>query len=298
MAGGGKGGKQEVVQRTEIDPRTQAYLDNLRRSSRSIAQPAIDAYAANPTSTRPPGPDALTRQGQGMYGGIGNQFGQAGGLYGQAGQGLQQGLGILGNAGRGDVSQFFNPYQQQVIDASANDFARQRQGAMAAAADQATKANAFGGSRGAVFQANALGDVNRDEASTLAGLRQSGFDQSFNRALQTGGTLANLGLSGAQGLLGAGQAGLGLSQQMQQSGEYNRALQERQQLDPYNRALQGLSILQGGIGMPGGSSLSQPTGSSPLQSAAGGALTGLSFGGPLGAAIGGGAGLLGGLFGW
>lgn len=120
----------------------------------------------------------------------------------------QQMAGNLGfgmERGLGGINAYQDPYQQQVIDTSQADFARQRDLAMNAGADQATRAGAFGGSRQAVLQSGLIGDVNRNEASTLANLRSTGFNQSAARLQADRDRAAALGTRGAEGLLGYGQ---------------------------------------------------------------------------------------------
>lgn len=73
------------------------------------------------------------------------------------------------------VESFFNPYQEEVIGAARGDFAHQRKLAEMAAADEATKAGAFGGDRAAVLSGVLQSGVNRDESSTIAGLRSGGW---------------------------------------------------------------------------------------------------------------------------
>jgi len=73
-----------------------------------------------------------------------------------------------------DLSPYQNPYQQQVIDASMNDY-----GNLLAQGMNSIKANtpqgAYGGSRQGVAMGQFAADAARNQASQLAGLRQSGF---------------------------------------------------------------------------------------------------------------------------
>jgi hypothetical protein len=284
-----KGGKQEVIQSTQLDPATRAYLEKARAAAGSVW---------NQATTAPrfiPGVNQMTQQGQQQLGQQYGQYGQLGRQYGGLTENLGLGTGILQDAANGNVSRFMNPYEQQVIGGVQTDFDRQRQMGMNAASDLATKANAFGGSRSAVLQANALNDVNRNESAMLANLRQGGYESAMNNALGIGSQLTNYGLAG----LGGQQNTLGaqnqISGQQMQAGEYNRALQERQNAELYNRRFEALNAFSPFIGA-GGTSTSAPTSSNPLMSGLGGAATGFSFGGPIGAAVGGGLGLLSGLF--
>ena len=73
-----------------------------------------------------------------------------------------------------DLSPYQNPYQQQVIDASMGDYQN-----LLAEGMNSIKANtpqgAYGGSRQGVAMGQFAADAARNQASQLAGLRQSGF---------------------------------------------------------------------------------------------------------------------------
>jgi hypothetical protein len=140
-----KGGSQSTS--VQVDPRTQQYVDQLRR------------YAQ--TAAGQPGqvPGALNQAQQGLQG------------YAQAGQ---LGLGAL-TGQPGAVQSFMNPYQSQLDPF----FAQQRSQAVNAANDQATLAGAFGGDRSAIGAATAgnLADQN------AAAFRYGGFNDAMQRAL-------------------------------------------------------------------------------------------------------------------
>jgi len=167
----GKGGTQKVTQRTELDPATQRYLQAYRGAAQGQLAQQVNPYQ--------------------------QAFGQ------QAGQ-LAQNLGFAQQQGLGGIGAYMNPYEQQVIGGVQSDFDRQRQIAQMMGAQQATQGGAFGGSRGAVLQGQMLGDVGRNEAQTLAGLRYGGFGDAAQRLMADRQMAANLGLAGfqGQGLLG------------------------------------------------------------------------------------------------
>lgn len=213
----------------------------------------------------------------------GQGYGGLAGIGGQAAGGITRGQAGLDRMAGGDVSNFFNPYQQQVVDAMRGDFDRQRAAGMTAANQQATAANAFGGSRQAVLQAQNLDNVNRNEASTLANLRSSGYQQAFQNGLGVNSGLINSGLAG-------GQLGLGANSGLFGYGDYNRGIGMEQQNAPWDRAAQGLGILAGGLG-GGGQTTTQPYYHNPLGGAIGGASAGFGIGGPIGAGVGGFLGL-------
>lgn len=226
-----KGGGSQTVS-TRLDPKTQDFVDQMRRMAIQGAG-TINTSVAGPTG-------AFTQGLEGL-------------------QNLPQ-----------YAQQFFNPFQDQVIGGVQADFDRQRQFALNNAAQQATGAGAFGGSRSGILQAQALGDVNQNEAQTLANLRMGGYNNALNFGMQN-------------------------AQQLMQGGEALRQIQNQQSQTPFMNAQQRLQLMNLGLG-PFGTSQSQPMYGNPLGGAAGGALAGSAFG-PIGTAIGGGIGLLGGLFG-
>jgi len=77
-----------------------------------------------------------------------------------------------------DISQYMNPYQQQVIQAGQADIERQRQMASENLAAQAQRAGAFGGSRQAVQEGVLAGEALRQAGALSAQQRQSGFQQA------------------------------------------------------------------------------------------------------------------------
>ena len=129
-----------------------------------------------------------------------------------------------------DISQYYNPYETQVVNTALEDLERQRQVQAQADAARASAAGAFGGSRAGVAQALTNEAFARQGGQLAANLRQQGFagaqqlaQQDLNRQMQ--GMLANqqqtlradlanqtAGLQGAQFQLGANQALAGLGQ--------------------------------------------------------------------------------------
>ena len=81
-----------------------------------------------------------------------------------------------------DISQYMNPYTQQVIDAGQADIERQRLMASNQLGAQAQAAGAFGGSRQAIQEGVLAGEAARQAAQLSAQQRQAGFGQ----ALQSG----------------------------------------------------------------------------------------------------------------
>ena len=193
---------------------------------------------------------------------------------------------ILGRMAAGDYSSQFNPFQSEVLSGIAGEGDRQAGMAINRAAQDATGAHAFGGSRSGLLQAQALRDVNNDTANRMAQYRYQGFNDAAGRMAGLANAYGNLGQAGANmGLAGiGGMAGLG---------EYLSNLKTAQNQEPYNRILQAFPVLQGGLGGGGYTTTQQM----PSNGAGGflggmgaGAGIGGAIGGPLGAGIGAGLG--------
>ena len=88
------------------------------------------------------------------------------------------------NYNLGMVQQYMNPYQEEVINNAMKDIERQRQIQTAAEGAQATASRAFGGSRQAVQRALVDEAALRQSGTLGAQLRQQGFSQAQNLALQ------------------------------------------------------------------------------------------------------------------
>ena len=145
------------------------------------------------------------------------------------------------------ASEFFNPYQQNVIDSVRGQYNYQRGLAGIASDEAATRAGAFGGSRAAVERGSRLGAIDRAESSTIANLMHSGYQNAVTQSLQ--------------------------------HNEYRRALRERQAQEPIWRAQQAQGLMQGGYGGPTGytntgtSTTTAPRSGSPFGRALGAGMT-------------------------
>lgn len=138
------------------------------------------------------------------------------------------GLATLGSSAiTGDqIAGYMNPYTDQVIDASMNDWQRMAQRRMTDTNSNASKIGALTGDRSQVAQALAREASDNEMASGIAGLRKSGWDSALGaaqndagRALQgaqiqgsLGGLAQQYGYNDAQALLGIG----GMQQDQQQ----------------------------------------------------------------------------------
>lgn len=292
-----KGGSDSTVTQ-EIDPDVKAaYLGNLDYARTVANQLGTKGFA---------GYDPLYQQGeaQALAAGAGpgrQQLGTAGALT-QAAAGYSP---QMIQADQGLVQQYYNPYEQQVIDTSLSDLEQARQKAVQQMGQQATAAKAFGGSRHGVAEALTSGEYGKQAGSMIANLRNQGYQQAMNLAQQQ--QLANqaAGLQGAQFRLGAanqlgalGQAqtasDLQSAQNFMNLGTARQQFAQQQMDAARNLGLERLGIMQGALGLQpaniGGTTTSpvyQNTGANVL----GGALGGASLAGTLGMSAGAGAGL-------
>jgi len=154
---------------------------------------------------------------------------------------------------------FFNPYEDQVVQQTLEDIGRQSAQADIGLRDQAVSAGAFGGSRGRITQEELARQTGRGAAEAVSGIRSAGFGQAQNQAQQAfeqqrgaqqglasmqagiGGQQAQLGqalgglgqlsagLSGQFGQIGGGLAGLGQQSQSQLGSQVNMLNQLGQQ---------------------------------------------------------------------
>lgn len=141
-----------------------------------------------------------------------------------------------------DISQYMDPYIQEVIDTSLSDLERQRLIQQQGIGAQAQAAGAFGGSRMGIQEAMTNEAFARQAGTLAAGLRSAGFTQAQNLAQtdlarQMQADLANqgAGLQGAQFQLGAynQMGGMGLT-------GYNLANQQMNQFMANEAMKQGL----------------------------------------------------------
>jgi hypothetical protein len=241
------GGSQTVTQK--IDPQAkQAYLDQLAQAKSVAGQLGVQQFAGfNP-------------------------------LYTQAEEQLTN-LGLKPFDATA-IQEFMNPYEAQVIQGTLGDIEQSRMMAANQVANQASAAKAFGGSRYGVQQSLTDAAALQQAAKTSAQMRQAGYGQAAGLAMNA----RNLGMQGAQAVMGLGSA----RQQLEQA-----------RLDAArNIGLQKLAVTGSAVGLQPanlGGSTTQPLYQNQGAGALGGALAGYSMFGPYGAL--GGAILGGGLLG-
>lgn len=189
---------------------------------------------------------------------------------------VNAGANAVGNAAQGigaaDISNFYNPFQQDVIDTTMADVDDANAMAMRQYTANQTAQSGLGGSGFGIGRAQLAGDQGQARSSTLANLRSSGWDKALaaaqtdkTRGMQAGQTLAGIGQlrsqlagSDASQMLAAGN-----QQQAQQQTQLDTTSQnEREkQLFPMQQA-QWLASLASGIGpLTGGTTAGSGTSS-------------------------------------
>ena len=148
------------------------------------------------------------------------------------------------------ISNFYNPFEDRVVQQTLTDLDRQGAQQDMALRDRAVSSGAFGGSRGRLAQGELARQQERGVAEAIAGIRSGGYQDSANRAQQSfesqqgrqaqlaglqsqlGQGMFGMGLQGGQGLAGLGsQFSQGFGQLGQQYGSMAPALQGLQQND-------------------------------------------------------------------
>jgi len=248
------------------DPRARAlYEQSTRGYDPSMGQQFMDQDAR---SMQMQAADDIRGAGQGISGEVGSAQQQAAqaaararGQTEMAGRDLRSAgqmgqsaamQGIAGLAGTGDqydpssASSFMDPFNRDVIDAQQAEIARLGEKQKIAARDQAVKSGAFGGSRGAIAEAEIGRNVLQQQAKTGAELRSQGFQQAQQQAQQSFEQAQGRRQQAAQLTSSLGQAGAGTSlQAAQQAGQLGLSAEQLAQRGALESGQLGLSGQQG-----------------------------------------------------
>jgi hypothetical protein len=141
---------------------------------------------------------------QQMYGQGTGLVGQGTGMYGQA-------AGMTGQAAQmyapGAAQQFYNPYEQDVVQQTMQDLERSNLQQGTADRARAVSSGAFGGSRGRLMEQERERSFGRGAAEAVGGIRQAGYAGAQQAAQRAGQGLGALG--GQLGQFGQGLGALG-----------------------------------------------------------------------------------------
>jgi len=144
------------------------------------------------------------QQGAGALPMAQQMYGQGAGMYGQA-------TGMAGQAANmfapGAAQQFYNPYEDQVVQGTIEQMSQQNQQQAQADRANAVSSGAFGGSRGRLMEQEREKAFGRGLTQAVGGLRQQGFQQAQQAAQGAGQGLGQI--SGQLGQFGQGLGALG-----------------------------------------------------------------------------------------
>jgi hypothetical protein len=205
-----------------------AAQDALQTQAQTLAQQGVGSFQPflNQAQTQAQLAAGLGTQALGQLGTAGTELTEAGTTLGTAGTELTGAGTALGTAGttfggvplgaqafQQDVSQFMSPYQSQVIDASLQEFDRNKAIQEQSIRDQQAALGALGSGRAGVQLAEFGTGAARERALLQAGLLQQGFGQAQGARQQDianrfGLGQAQAGLAGQQAGLAAQRAGL------------------------------------------------------------------------------------------
>ena len=171
----------------------------------------------------------------------------------QGGQMMQQGANYYTPGG---ISQFYNPYEQDVVQQSIRDMQEANAQQSMANRDRAVSSGAFGGSRGRLMEQERERSFGRGMMEGIGGLRSQGFGQATtaaqNAARGLGGLgqqFGQLGMTGQRGLMNQmnafnqmGRTGRGIQDQMY-GAQFDAA--NRMAMEPWQR----MTMLQNMMGM-------------------------------------------------
>jgi hypothetical protein len=217
----------------------RGYLESLFNLSKQPMPIPVQQYA---------GLDPMEMRAREMAGGLGGftPYIQ------QGGQMMQQGAGYFTPAG---IQQFYNPYEQDVVQQTMQDLQEQNQQQSMANRGRAISSGAFGGSRGRLMEQERERSFGRGMMEGVGGIRSQGFGQAMQGAQAAGqglGTMGRafgqLGMTGQQGLMnqiGAfnqmGGVGRGIQNQMY-GAQFDAA--QRMAQEPWQRMQAWGSMMQ------------------------------------------------------
>lgn len=267
---GSKGSQQTTTTTTTPNPQALSAYNSILGQAAGVAQTPWQNY----------GGEFVSPVNQQQYTGIGNinQYAMA----------AQPSLGIAQNMafnaampiGANQISQYTNPWTQNVIDATQAQFNNQNAQQLSSLRGNEISQGALGGDRNSVAAAELSNQENLAQAPVLAGLRSAGYTQGVNTALTEQQALASGAYSfGNLGVAAQNAALQGAGQQIQ-AGSLEQNTQQAQDTALYNQWLasraypfqttQWLAGIDTGVGSQmGGTSSTQAPQPSPWSQIAG-----------------------------
>jgi len=203
----------------------RGYLESIANLAKQPTPVPVQQYA---------GLDPMEMQARQMAGGLGG-FAP---YIQQGGQMMQQGANYLTPGG---IQQFYNPYEQDVVQQTMQDMREQNQRQGMADRGRAVSSGAFGGSRGRLMEQERERSFGRGMMEGVGGIRSQGYGQAMQGAQAAGqglGTMGRafgqLGMTGQQGLMNQ----MGAFNQMGQTGRNIQNQMYGAQYDAANRMAQ------------------------------------------------------------
>jgi len=161
------------------------------------------------------------QQGAGALPMAQQMYGQGAGMYGQA-------TGLAGQAANmfapGAAQQFYNPYEDQVIQGTIEQMSQQNQQQAQADRANAVSSGAFGGSRGRLMEQEREKAFGRGLTQAVGGLRQQGWNQAQQMAQGAGQGLGQISGQLGQFGQGLGALGQGITSMAGQYGQLGRGM--------------------------------------------------------------------------
>lgn len=224
LTSGGKGGSANTVRPSAPASAQGQYAPmaqpqggfNVNQASANALQQAMQGTQAGmgfqAGSVRPTGYQASTAQATGYRPSAMTSQGYNASTIGSSPTVQAQNV-QAGQLAGSDLSAYINPYESQVVDQALGDIERSRQMASNQLGAQATAANAFGGSRQGIAEAETNRAYAEQAAKTASGLRQAGFTQAQQMAQADISTAQQAALANQQANLAAGTTTAGFGQQ-------------------------------------------------------------------------------------
>lgn len=213
-----------------LSPTANFVVPNVAQASNTTVAPA--AQAANAT-VAPAAQAANTPVGPAAQAALA-QMGQAAAAFtGDAQAAFQPGTSE--QLSPGEIQQFLNPYLQNVLDPTLNNMRRQQDETLAQTRAKSAAAGAFGGSRGALMEAQQNRAFGEQVATTTAQLMAQGYDKATATAMANAQMRQQMALQNSQI---NNQVGMFNKQQVNQLDMYNAGLVNQDALANMNAANQ------------------------------------------------------------
>jgi hypothetical protein len=208
------GGKTSTTtQQVQIPKEVMDRYNSVNKRAEGLADTPFKQYSSNPADFVA----QLNDQQKTGFNTVNNAANSYQGYMGQAADAVGAGMGSAQPQAL-NLSQFYNPYQQQVIDATMKQMGQANEQAQSGALGTAVSSGAFGGDRAGIAAANLANQQGLAMGSTLAGLNAQNYNQALAAAQQQQGVQLGASQADLARLMQGGQLYAGLGSQALQSG--------------------------------------------------------------------------------